>query len=834
MSDATEVGAGSVRRAPRWSFGQALLALIVLMLWVESALALVRGTRTAEGSARLLRVAGLFVLLLPFFGLLVYRWRTVHAFFRSVQVGVVNLVLIGVGACLGVLFQQEDPFQPAPPGAIAALAEQDGRASERPWSRAERFAYQDYESFRNAQAFFSYHLLGHLGLRGAMGFEGPEPGASPADREALANLGERLPDLRSRFGEEFVIAIESQSEVGLRTRARNAEIRALEERWDDLWWTTFVWADRLDLRRAYRSDWYAVLWTVLFCGVLSNTFRGGWRRLLHPRMWGFAVTHVGVLSVIAGGFWGKLTEERGLLELHVGESGGVFQRYDGPRAELRERGLFGSGAPFQVRLDDFRADQHDVLDVVFARRGEDGAPYPEYELARQPKLRVFEGKDGAYDWTMPDGGPRLRLEVVEYAPQARMGLELRAARAEEAGFPVVRVRIEDAEGVEEQTGLLLPSRPGEEFVRVHAPSGTRLRLDAIADRAAAERALVTQPLPRLGRVTLPPGEESGSVQGVDAVPGAVADFVVGGASYRVEVLEATPDFRQAAGADEGTLAAEPLTVPIERAEPHNPAVLLAITAADGREERRWVLERDFQRDDLAFPELALTFRWDAWAAPAVRRLAFFALDDGQVLVGEVGAPDSLQAVGNDFTLPLGDGDLLRVPEAFARGEVDVRFTQIEDADFYDEAPPAIRLKVTTPDGERELLMSAADERFEFVAYDGPDGTRREVALRFREDRDQGELPVEWRSRLTILRGDPDGVWRETTGGDIRVNDYFVHGGYRFFQTNHNPADPTYSGIGVVYDPGIELVLYGLYTVMFGTAAVFLIKPLFLRRQRGED
>ena len=218
----------------------------------------------------------------------------------------------------------------------------------------------------------------------------------------------------------------------------------------------------------------------------------------------------------------------------------------------------------------------------------------------------------------------------------------------------------------------------------------------------------------------------------------------------------------------------------------------------------------------------------------MRRLAFFALDDGQVLVGEVGAPDSLQPVGKDFSLPLDGGARLRVPEAFARGEVDVRFTQIEDAEFYDEAPPAIRLKVTTPDGERELLMSAADERFEFVSYDGPDGARREVALRFREDRDQGELPVEWRSRLTILRGDPDGVWREAASGDIRVNDYFVHGGYRFFQTNHNPADPTYSGIGVVYDPGIELVLYGLYTVMFGTAAVFLIKPLFLRRQRGED
>ena len=833
MSEAVHQGDQAKRRLPRWNFAQALLSLLVLILWVEAALALVRGTRTAEGSARLLRVAGLFVLLLPFFGLLVYRWRTIHAFFRSIQVGVVNLVLIGLGSIIGVLFQQEDPFTPTPPGAVSALAEQEGRASDKAWNRSERFAYQDYQSFRTAQAFFSYHLLGHLRLRGAMGFDGPAPGNAEADRVALANLAERLPGLRARFGEEFAIAIESQSETGLRTRARNAEMRDLEERWDNLWWTLFVWADRLDLRRAYRSDWFAVLWTVLFCGVLSNTFRGGWRRLMKPRMWGFAVTHVGVMSVIAGGFLGRVTEERGLIELHVGESGGVFQRYDGPRAELRERGLFASGAPFQLRLDQFRADQHDVLDIVYARRGEDATPFPEYELARQPKLRVFEGKTAAYDWTMPDDTPRLRLEVLEYAKQARMWLELREARAEEAGFPVVRVRVEDPNGAEEQSGLLLPSRPGEDFVRVHAPSGTRMRLNPAADRTAAMTELGKTPSLRLGRVSLPPGADGASAQGLDAVIGAISEFRVEQGTFRVEVLDATPDFRLAAGS-EGELEAEPLTEPIERTDPRNPAVLLKLTAEDGREERRWVLERDFQRDNLSFPELALSFRWDAWAAPALRRIVFFALDDDTVLAGEVGAAETLTEVLEGYTLPLGGGSTLRVPEAFARGEVDVRFTQLEDADFYEEAPPAIRLKVTTPDGERELLMSAADERFEFISYPGPDGALREVALRFREDRDQGELPVEWRSRLKVLRGGTDGVWSEAGGGDIRVNDYFRHGGYRFFQTNHNPADPTYSGIGVVYDPGIGLVLYGLYTVMFGTAAVFLIKPLFTRRQRGED
>ena len=34
--------------------------------------------------------------------------------------------------------------------------------------------------------------------------------------------------------------------------------------------------------------------------------------------------------------------------------------------------------------------------------------------------------------------------------------------------------------------------------------------------------------------------------------------------------------------------------------------------------------------------------------------------------------------------------------------------------------------------------------------------------------------------------------------EIRVNDYFHHDGYRFFQTNAIPQLPNYSGIGVVY------------------------------------
>lgn len=67
--------------------------------------------------------------------------------------------------------------------------------------------------------------------------------------------------------------------------------------------------------------------------------------------------------------------------------------------------------------------------------------------------------------------------------------------------------------------------------------------------------------------------------------------------------------------------------------------------------------------------------------------------------------------------------------------------------------------------------------------------------------------------------------------EIRVNDYFKYRGYRFFQTNAIPEIPTYSGIGVVYDPGILTVLAGMYTVIGGTILAFIVRPLVENSRR---
>ena len=86
-------------------------------------------------------------------------------------------------------------------------------------------------------------------------------------------------------------------------------------------------------------------------------------------------------------------------------------------------------------------------------------------------------------------------------------------------------------------------------------------------------------------------------------------------------------------------------------------------------------------------------------------------------------------------------------------------------------------------------------------------------------------------------GEPDwtGPLRRVDRGsprdrEIRVNDYFTEAGFRFFQTNAIPEIPTYSGIGVVYDPGIEPVLFGMYTIILGTVLAYILRPIVKSRR----
>ncbi|TAH38538.1 MAG: hypothetical protein EYC70_03950 [Planctomycetota bacterium] len=821
-----------------WGFRSAAAAVAVLALWVELCATLVVRTQQAEGPQRWLWALGFFFAVLPVLAVAVYRWPLVFDFFRSVKVGVVNLTFIGIGAILGVLWHQEDPNFPVPRAGMRQLAHWQELGPL--WPEEAQNAYGHYvggpraSGFRNAHAYFLYKLLHGRGFHLLPGVQRECKVDEDAIAEQVANLETRLPELAARFGEEFAVGLRASSERGLYTRGENAEIGRFELDWDDFFWTLFVWSDRLDLIRVYKSHWFATLWGVLFFGVFSNLFRGGWRRLLRPAKWGFAITHVGVMLVILGGLHGRLLEQRGIVELNVGESAAEFQLYNRRFQAFTERGPLGShGAPFALRLDAFHADYFDVLDVGYGRMEEDGSARFEFPL-EQPKVRVYGGQTLAYDYGPPPGGgsgttPWLRLEVVEYFRKAEIQARLRPAPSGSQALPLARVSVHGGAGAPVERILT----PLFELPLVYPAAGIRVRFE-LADSPERARALLAQPLPqRLGQLlVVAPDAAADAV--FDASIGAAHEVSVGGERYRIEVLRAVPQLQLEPGPD-GSLHPAGGGQTLELQAPDNPAALVRITNASGDSEERWVLEHEFHGREPRFPAVELQFLWDRWSAPALARWMVFQLPDDALWCGRVGAPDSLEPIAANRPRDLGSAELT-VHEAYRRGELERVPAALEDADFFHPAPPALRLRLTTPEWEKELVLSGAEQQGREAegwepagSYTGPDGKERLLFLRLREDLD--DLPVEWRSKLTVLRPAEAHDFSEVATGEIRVNDYLTHGGYRFFQTNADASDPTYSGVGVVYDPGIEMVLAGLYLSTAGTIVVFLIWPLLSRKRK---
>ncbi|RMH04116.1 MAG: hypothetical protein D6702_04095 [Planctomycetota bacterium] len=824
----------------RWGFRSGAVVVLALALWLELVLAL---AEAARGDGGLAARIGFFLALLPVAAWVIYGWRSCFGFFRSVKVGVVNLIFIGLASIAGVLFYQEDPnFPIAPQTEAGDLVEVTPQR------------YQHYQKFRQAHAYFTYKLL--HGTSGWLfhrlpGVDGDCLLAARAEdnRRKLATLEQNLTEqgVRERFGEEFTVALEAQSETGLRVQAEKAEIAAFERAWDDCWWTLFHYADELDFLRVYKSDWFAALWGILLLGVVSNTFRGGWRRLLRPRKWGFLMTHTGVVVVVLGGFWSHL-EVRGLLELNIGRSSDRFVRYSGEVTPFTPKNLFGQdvGPPFKVRLDAFRADYHDVLHVVYARRDEAGRLDLEFPDLQPPKFRVYAGQKLYFDYGPgdpsflgesrdPDEVPHLRLEVLEYLPQALIRPVIEAAGPDEAGArPQLRLRIRNPEGGTDLDEILSGPEAGP---LAHAGTGSRILLRQVDSVAAARELLARAVDPVYGTVVQRDAGGRGVLAREEVTPGSEFRLEAAGRTYRVEVLEALPLPRLRQD-DDGRWVHVPAEVPVEYQEPLNPAVLLRITAPDGESEERWVFQSDFHAFGVRFTDLDLDFEWDAWRAPAARRLLLLLVPEeaGPALYGgSPGDPGSLRRLGPGDELPLAAGHALVVAEYRPRGRLRTEIEPVAGADFFHPAPGAIRVRITTPAGSREAVMSTALDG-EWVEYPGPGGAPRLVRLVFAED--TNDMPLEWQSRLSFFPGEYGADGRihypsepERTG-HIRVNDYEYYRGYRFFQTNWKKEDPTYSGIGVVYDPGIETVLLGLYLVAVGTFIVFIVNPLVTKRHRG--
>ena len=74
----------------------------------------------------------------------------------------------------------------------------------------------------------------------------------------------------------------------------------------------------------------------------------------------------------------------------------------------------------------------------------------------------------------------------------------------------------------------------------------------------------------------------------------------------------------------------------------------------------------------------------------------------------------------------------------------------------------------------------------------------------------------YKSDLSVVNAGGEVIKQQT----IKVNEPMLHGGYRFYQSDYDPNNPSYSGIGVTHDPGLYLIYAGFFVLVAGVALMF--------------
>jgi hypothetical protein len=510
--------------------------------------------------------------------------------------------------------------------------------------------------------------------------------------------------------------------------------------------------------------------------------------------------------------------------------------------------------PFSLKLEKFARKDWPTLEVGFF---EDrfNSRLPEYTLwpGFQKELDYAGGEDGVKR-------PRIHLEVLGLAARARVGTprfwEAENSKDPDGAGPLAELSVAMPSGGSDdsvdphgaghdhgasETAILKPDFPDRQTL--YDPAWKfRMRVHYGPDAEAARTMLAEVDAGILG--TLSVRVASAGEVDLRRVPFRLGDEVEA-AGYRVKIEEATANF-QLDRAGKGEIR-DPR--PLADQFPVRPAVWVAIRPEDGgTSERRLLLEAiDWEaqgRQQLfTYKDLVLKLEWERWTSPGPPRYVLHwgprEAGEGATLFASDGSSKPVRA-GEALALP---GPARVTPVHLlsnARYEKQIEFLAppIEgphfDEHFYSQDPTGLEIAVTsdpgTPKERREVVRMASSDAS--LANLWADPSERFYLRFYGNDR---ALPFEWRSVLSVWQKDADGRPYKVDAGaeedrEIRVNDYFHYQGYRFFQTNAKPEFPTYSGIGVVYDPGIPVVLLGMYLTIVGTALAFVIRPIVERRR----
>ena len=730
-------------------------------------------------------------------------------FFRTMQTGVALIVLSTVAVLTGVLVPQIEGFEDPQQRVTVA-------------NRAEEMS-----KFRWAEGYFFYHLT-HL-----YGIGMPTAELPPQVLEGLDRFGRA-------YGAEEQKNRQVMMSAAFSGQAKTGEIEAFIKRHSAKLDRAFAVCTALDFNRTYKSAWFTTLMTLLGLGVLSNTFRYPLRRLLSAEKAGYFVTHLGMLTLLCGGLVSNLFTDRGILELRLGEppEDTYYRHY---RADKLSR------MPFGVQLDRFARKEWKAVEVHFLQE--------EQFKSKLPLYTVWAGRTIPLDWKPGPSGelePQVELVVREVHEHAIVGDPKISEGRPGDGGPTLAVVQFDAPA----------SRASDEHS--HKPSTTTGRRTLYMAPEFANQ-VWTDPAGNF-RLAVAHGVDPRTIfpqEGDDTFASLFVDVLSEGqdapqslrirvgdrlqlpGGYQIVVQAATRDFKPGRDSEAGSGETRPLADQPDGFR----AVWLDVLPPDGKEsERRLVSEvvdpvENGLQEDYKYKDVVVRLRWDRWTELGSPRYVFSwnAAGEGR-LVAQAGG-DQAVAIGQELELPGETQLVLQGLYDRARFEKSIEFPPKRldpdgfDPSFYETDSRGIVLDVVrfprTPKQTIETVRMATSPDAQANLWKSGDDT---LGISFLEN-EEG-FPFDWRSVLSIVEKDANGKSYTVDCGtpkqrEIRVNDYFKYKGYRFFQTNANAKDPNYSGIGVVYDPGIEIVLLGMYTIIAGTVLAFLVRPIVRARQRAK-
>ncbi len=810
-------------------------------------------------------------------------------FFRAMHVGATLVVLTTLAITVGVLVPQIDGFEDPDQRVDFARERAD-------YELFREFGYQklpanladgheQYQAFRWAEGYFLYHLLHFYGI----GM--PSGDLTPQMLEGLERYGQKY-GLEERGNTEKQMRAafsghEKLEEIGALIHANEpffwrffevSTVLDLNRTYKSHWFAALLWLLGTSIFLSAYKNWrfsfgrlpfgllgglvaagfVSALWA---CGLLSGPWLDLWplltcvvagglvlgsgvpRSTLSLQKLGFFVVHNGLLVLLLGGLWSKLLTERSTLNLDLRHAPqrDTFARYWNPEHLAR--------MPFAVRLDYFGRKDWLALEAWFPEEEFRSNP-PRYTLWKGRKIELDHVDDG-------QGGlrPDLEIRVKELYDRVSVGLAhaSESTDPEQPGMPIAEVLVrnagEDPHGAGHDHGqefreFLAPLvEPVQTMIQsVYRDSRGKFRL-AAAHGPAPERLFPTSE-GRLGYLEYTVvGEGDGAPRTASIRLGETVELAGG---YRARVVDATSDF----GPDRADREKSQHPLALAEQPQGLSAVWVDVEGPSGQTERRIVFEEidpvEHGLQEAYFHQnLVLRLTWDSWTAPGPPRyLLHWGEDEEPSLLAQSG--EERQFVALDEPLPLPPGGSSIVPLQLLQRAVFSKNLEFHppvarpdgwDADFYARDPRGALLEIVRHPGtsaekvERVELASTDYARSNlWFSQDG------HVVLHFLENSEM--LPYEWRSVLSIIEEDNAGRPFEVQLGnesqrEIRVNDYFYYKGYRFFQTNADAARPTYSGIGVVYDPGIPWVLTGMYAIIAGATIAFLVRPIVRRAKASE-